>query len=74
MKVLYFGTYERRYPRNAQVISCLRRTGVEVAERHVGVWEGQEHTWNAGARAAGTVSFAARQRINQGLRKRRRRC
>ncbi|MDF2750459.1 MAG: hypothetical protein K0T00_1635, partial [Gaiellaceae bacterium] len=23
MRVLYFGTYERDYPRNAQVISCL---------------------------------------------------
>ena len=34
MKILYFGTYERTYPRNAQVISCLRRAGVEVAERH----------------------------------------
>ena len=31
MRVLYFGTYERDYPRNAQVISCLRRAGVEVA-------------------------------------------
>ena len=30
MRVLYFGTYERDYPRNAQVISCLRRAGVEV--------------------------------------------
>src|SRR5262249_12013278 len=42
-RVLYFGTYERDYPRNAQVISCLRRAGVEVAERHVPVWEGREH-------------------------------
>ena len=30
LRVLYFGTYERDYPRNAQVISCLRRAGVEV--------------------------------------------
>jgi glycosyltransferase involved in cell wall biosynthesis len=30
------------------VISCLRRAGVEVAERHVGVWEGREHKWRAG--------------------------
>ena len=29
MRVLYFGTYERGYPRNAQVISCLRRAGVD---------------------------------------------
>ena len=39
MRVLYFGTYERNYPRNAQVISCLRGAGVEVVERHVSVWE-----------------------------------
>ena len=52
MRVLYFGTYERAYPRNAQVISCLRRAGVEVAERHVPVWEGREHKWSAGASAA----------------------
>ncbi len=48
MRVVYFGTYERRYPRNAQVISCLRRAGVEVVERHEPVWEGQEQKWGAG--------------------------
>ena len=52
MRVLYFGTYERAYPRNAQVISCLRRAGVEVAERHMPVWEGREHKWSAGPLAA----------------------
>ena len=52
MRVLYFGTYERAYPRNAQVISCLRRVGVEVEERHVPVWEGSEHKWTAGPLAA----------------------
>jgi glycosyltransferase involved in cell wall biosynthesis len=52
LRVLYFGTYERGYPRNAQVISCLRRAGVEVRERHVPVWERSEHKWNAGGRAA----------------------
>ncbi len=48
MRVVYFGTYERRYPRNAQVISCLRRAGVEVDERHEPVWEGLEQKWGAG--------------------------
>src|SRR5207249_1887528 len=48
MRVLYFGTYERDYPRNAQVISCLRRAGVEVVEEHVGVWEGRRDSWRAG--------------------------
>jgi len=52
LRVLYFGTYERAYPRNAQVISCLRRAGVEVEERHVPVWEGREHKWAAGPSAA----------------------
>jgi glycosyltransferase involved in cell wall biosynthesis len=52
LRVLYFGTYERTYPRNAQVISCLRRAGVVVEERHVSVWEGHEHKWTAGPLAA----------------------
>ena len=34
------------------MISCLRRAGVEVAERHVPVWEGREHKYRAGAGAA----------------------
>jgi glycosyltransferase involved in cell wall biosynthesis len=52
LRVLYFGTYERDYPRNAQVISCLRKAGVEVSERHASVWEGQEHKFSAGPGAA----------------------
>jgi glycosyltransferase involved in cell wall biosynthesis len=52
VRVLYFGTYERDYPRNAQVISCLRGAGVEVVERHAGVWEGERHKFGAGPRAA----------------------
>ena len=51
MRVLYFGTYERRYPRNAQVISCLRGAGVEVIEQHRSVWEGDEQKWSVGPRA-----------------------
>ena len=51
MRVLYFGTYERGYPRNAQVISCLRGAGVEVVERNVPVWEGREHKFAAGVGA-----------------------
>ena len=48
MRVVYFGTYERRYPRNAQVISCLRRADVEVVERQEPVWEEREQKWGAG--------------------------
>jgi glycosyltransferase involved in cell wall biosynthesis len=52
LRVLYFGTYERGYPRNAQVISCLRGAGVEVIERHVPVWDGREHKFSAGLGSA----------------------
>ena len=52
MRVLYFGTYERRYPRNAQVISALRGAGVEVIERHEPAWEGREEKWSLGPGAA----------------------
>ncbi|HEY7149922.1 MAG TPA: glycosyltransferase family 4 protein [Gaiellaceae bacterium] len=45
MRVLYFGTYERDYPRNAQVISALRGAGVEVIEHHEPVWEHRRDNW-----------------------------
>jgi len=47
MRVLYFGTYDRAYPRNAQVISALRGADVEVQEEHRSVWQ-QRHNWSAG--------------------------
>jgi glycosyltransferase involved in cell wall biosynthesis len=47
LRALYFGTYERSYPRNAQVISALRGAGVDVVERHRPVWAGGEQ-WRAG--------------------------
>ncbi len=58
MRVLYFGTYERDYPRNAQVISCLRRAGVDVLEHHVDVWDQAEHKFGAGPRAVGRIALA----------------
>jgi glycosyltransferase involved in cell wall biosynthesis len=58
MRVLYFGTYQRDYPRNAQVISCLRRAGVEVEEHHVGVWEGSRDNWHAGPTALARLLLA----------------
>ena len=58
MRVLYFGTYERDYPRNAQVISCLRLAGVEVEEHHVGVWEGNRQNWRAGIGTIARLSLA----------------
>ena len=58
VRVLYFGTYERDYPRNAQVISCLRGAGVEVIERHASVWERRRHKWSLGLGAAVRVGLA----------------
>src|SRR5262249_22320661 len=58
LRVLYFGTYERDYPRNAQVISCLRKAGVEVQERHESVWEGRRDSWRAGAAEAARLAAA----------------
>jgi glycosyltransferase involved in cell wall biosynthesis len=48
VRVLSFGTYERDYPRNAQVISCLRGAGVDVVEHHVPVWEGERDKFGLG--------------------------
>jgi len=53
MRVLAFGTYQRNYPRNAQVRSCLRVAGVDVVERHVDVWDGLIDEFN-GRVAAGS--------------------
>src|SRR5207253_3574009 len=58
MKVAYFGTYEREYPRNAQVISCLRGAGVEVDEIHAPVWDGLRSGWSAGAGTAVRLALA----------------
>ena len=58
MRVLYFGTYERGYPRNAQVISCLRGAGVDVVEHHVDLWDRAEHKFRAGPLAAAQIAIA----------------
>lgn len=39
MRVCYFGTYEREYPRNALIVEALQRSGVTVYECHNPVWE-----------------------------------
>ena len=59
MRVLYFGTYDRAYPRNAQVISALRGAGVEVGEQHRPVWE-RRHNWSVGPRQILRVAEAER--------------
>ncbi|HEY7794835.1 MAG TPA: glycosyltransferase family 4 protein [Gaiellaceae bacterium] len=40
------------------MISCLRGAGVDVAERHIGVWEGRRQAWSAGAGAAARLAVA----------------
>jgi glycosyltransferase involved in cell wall biosynthesis len=64
VKALYFGTYDRSSPRNTQVVSCLRRAGVTVVERHREVWG--RHNWSLGlgqlARMARAESALARRR------------
>jgi glycosyltransferase involved in cell wall biosynthesis len=52
VRVLYFGTYERDYPRNVETIACLRQAGVEVTEWHSPVWETQRHKYAAGVFSA----------------------
>ena len=65
MKVTYFGTYDRAYPRNAQVISCLRGAAVDVVEEHVGVWEGRRDAWGAGAGTALRLAAAEAQLLTK---------
>lgn len=50
MRVGYFGTWERGYPRNDQVISSLRDIGDEVQEIHAPVWA-SEHKFRLGPAA-----------------------
>jgi glycosyltransferase involved in cell wall biosynthesis len=40
------------------VISCLRRTGVAVVERHLGVWEDRRDAWRAGAAVGARLATA----------------
>ena len=52
VRVLAFGTYQRDYPRNAQVRSCLRGAGVDVVEQHAGVLDWRRAGWSAGLTVA----------------------
>jgi len=58
VRVLVFGTYQRDYPRNAQVRSCLQRAEVALVERHVDVWDGRREAWSAGARQLARLAVA----------------
>jgi glycosyltransferase involved in cell wall biosynthesis len=58
VRALYFGTYDPAYPRNAQVISCLRGAGVEVVEQNQPAWG--RSNWSAGLRQLLRVAGAER--------------
>ena len=58
MRVIAFGTYQRDYPRNAQVRACLRGAGVPVEEHHVPVWDGRREAWSAGPAALARLAAA----------------
>jgi glycosyltransferase involved in cell wall biosynthesis len=66
MRVGYFGTWERGYPRNEQVIAALRRADVDVAEIHEELW-GDEHKFAIGPTALPRMAAAgirlARRRV-----------
>jgi len=58
VRVIAFGTYQRDYPRNAQVRACLRGVGVTVDEHHISVWEGRREAWSAGPAALARLAAA----------------
>jgi glycosyltransferase involved in cell wall biosynthesis len=66
MRALYFGTYDRGYPRNAQVISCLRGAGVDVVEAHTAVWG--RHNWSVGPAQLARLLRAEGRLLRQGAR------
>ena len=39
MKICYWGTFEREYPRNAVLMTGLRQNGIEVIECHFALWK-----------------------------------
>ena len=39
MKICYWGTYDRAYPRNLTVIAGLRENGAVVTECHAALWK-----------------------------------
>jgi glycosyltransferase involved in cell wall biosynthesis len=60
MRVCYFGTYERDYPRNRVVIDALRSAGVEVRECHLPLWELSRHKTGEYLRPGSLVVVALR--------------
>src|SRR5690606_36246683 len=59
-RVLYVGTYERDYPRNALTIAALRRAGYSVEEIHVPVFERTRDKTGGFLRAGSLIRLGAR--------------
>src|SRR3972149_937174 len=58
MRVCYFGTFERDYPRNAILIRALRAQGIEVVECHEPLWEKPRDKTGGHARAPSLLRLA----------------
>jgi glycosyltransferase involved in cell wall biosynthesis len=60
LRICYFGTYEKQYPRNRVVIEALKSVGMEVAECHVPVWELTRHKTGRFFRPGPLLALAVR--------------
>jgi glycosyltransferase involved in cell wall biosynthesis len=57
LRICYFGTYLRNYPRNKIIIDGLRDNDVEVIECHVDLWRGIEPRWHEIKSAIGKIKL-----------------
>ncbi len=57
LRICYFGTYLRDYPRNKIIIDGLRHNGVEVIECHVDLWKGIEPRWHETKSTKGKIKI-----------------
>lgn len=59
MKVCYFGTYEKNYPRNRNVINGLKLNGVSVIECHEPLLEKIENKINTNSKVKANIILTA---------------
>ncbi len=43
MRVCFFGTYEKSYPRNQILLKAMEKAGIDVIECHADIWENRKH-------------------------------
>ena len=60
LRICYFGTYLRTYPRNKIIIDGLRNNNVEVIECHVDLWKGIEPRWHEIKSKFGKIKIACK--------------